>query len=55
MEHLNRNPLGAVFLQGRARSFFEGGLREAFPTPYYPLPERLEELVQQLRHDERED
>ena len=33
MEHFEtRNPLGAVFLEGRARSFFEGGLRAAFPA-----------------------
>ena len=44
-----------MFLQGRARSFFEGGLRDLFPASYDPLPTRMEELLQQMRDYERED
>jgi hypothetical protein len=55
MEYLNRNPLGAVFLQGRARSFFESGLRDTFPACYEPFPVEIDALLQQLRDYERED
>ena len=55
MERVDPNPLGAVFRQGRARSFFESGLKTTFETPYYPLPVRLEELMQRLREQEELD
>jgi hypothetical protein len=54
MDQVDRNPLGAVFLQGRARSFFEGGLRETFQPGYEPFPAEIDSLLQQLRDDERE-
>jgi len=55
MEYLDRNPLGAVFLEGRARSFFESGLRATFPACYDPPPSEIKELLERLRDGPRED